>query len=85
MKKLALIFLFTVCLIIIFFQISFGQNPGPASTEYDQHKVFSPLFYGNNVTIKGIKFKYYYDQKTGFKINQHWDFTNNKNMEFTDY
>jgi Peptidase family M1 domain len=77
MKKSTLNFLLAGCFHFIFFQLSMGQNPEPASTKYDQHRVFSPLFYGNNVneyrSASGMPGPKYWQNRADYKINVNLD------------
>jgi len=77
MKKSTLNFLLAGSFHIIFIQLSAGQNPEATSSKYDQHKVFSPLFYGNNVneyrSASGMPGPKYWQNRADYKINVNLD------------
>jgi Peptidase family M1 domain len=73
MKKLTRNFLTACSFLIIFSQLCFGQNTDPASAKYDQHKVFSPLFFGNNIneyrSASGAPGPKYWQNRADYKID----------------
>ena len=69
-----------------FVELEFNKAGHSVQLDTMMHLVNNAMAYQITVTLPDeVKMFYYYDQKTGLKTKQHWDFNGTRNIEFSDY